>query len=144
MDLVDAMHPAIAGSGFEGRVSQVNMWNRVLTPAELESLQLGGALVQSGLILDWDNYGPDAGCNIVTPITVNTVVTPVPSECLSYQESYEIMTITQYFISSGKSGPSLTCPETVIVPTSTERVGAAIWTAPTVDGTLTPAFLNGG
>lgn len=51
------------------------MWNRALQSSEI--IGIGNAQgapldeqFKQGLIVDWDNYGPDAGCQVVAPSTV--------------------------------------------------------------------------
>ena len=73
---VDGRMNAIPGTGFNGVVSKVNMWNRVLNfafeiPAMADDYR---ALVDDGLIRRWDNYLVMSGSTVTRPSRANSVV----------------------------------------------------------------------
>ena len=73
----DSDHPPIPGSGFQGRVSQVNIWNKPVTDTDFDSMAADpDMLVTDGLILRWDNYVAEAGCKVFYPSTVGEDIPP--------------------------------------------------------------------
>ena len=55
-------------SDYNGYISHVRLYNRVLTPAELVS-NLAGTEPTDGAILLWQNYQIEAGCQFLSPST---------------------------------------------------------------------------
>ncbi|ELU09492.1 hypothetical protein CAPTEDRAFT_223674 [Capitella teleta] len=112
----DIGHHAKPGTGFLGAVSRVNVWNRALQSSEI--IGIGNAQgapldeqFKQGLIVDWDNYGPDAGCQVVAPSTVAEDQQDEPDP----------------------NGPSITCPDPYEIVDS-KRVVAAEWDEPIIEG----------